>query len=360
MKIYVKAFLEKNFGDDLMLLELLKAFPNILFYIYYPEENEEFYQVLLKEQLNWKGTRVELYHIPAQFPTHYFSYVLLLGGSVLMGSREEGVFFRERNITALKKLKNHGTKYLIIGCNTGPFISETTEEAVKKELRHTDFVITRDQASYLYAKALIPHQLTWTKDILWDMGKKVAECARCFGLGITLFCGKNKAHSIQFWTQVLDHYIHLTQEKVCVFAFSVGKQEDHTLCRVVKNKSQFPDKIETVFHQENTPYDLINFVPACEKFIGIRFHGVVMALSCGVPVLPLRYSNKTDNMCHDLGADAYVMDLSQVENMNAENFVRDIIMKDESFFHMEGHIYKNKKPPFEILKEYLEKEEHDE
>lgn len=358
MTIYVKAFLEKNFGDDLMLIELLTQFPSYHFEVYCGNENRDFYKVLLEDFSNFCFTPIELYQIPEKYPKNSISYIILLGGSVLMGSREEGIFFRERNINAVQQCKQQGIKYLIVGCNTGPFISDTTEHAVKKEIKEASLMITRDKTSYLYAKDIIPNNVNWTKDILWNITPIHRQNHKKFGLGITLFYTKNKKESLEFWTTVVDTYIELTGENVCLLAFSVGIQEDHILCNDVKTKSKHPTMIEIIEHTPFNPYVIVDHIALCKKMVAIRFHGVVMALACNTPVLPLSYSTKTDQLLDDLDASSYNLPLSRIENMEISEFLQNFLLNDTCFYTKDYDLYQNTRTQMELLQEYLEKDEN--
>lgn len=358
MTIYVKAFLEKNFGDDLMLIELLKQFPTYHFEVYCRTENRDFYDTLLEDFTNFSFTPIELYQIPEKYPENSISYIILLGGSVLMGSREEGIFFRERNINSIQQCKEQGIKYLIIGCNTGPFISATTENAVKNEIKEASLMITRDKTSYIYAKDIIPNNVNWTKDILWNIAPIHSENHKKFGLGITLFYTKNKEESLEFWTSIVDSYIESTGEQICLFAFSVGIQEDHILCNDVKRKSKYPSSIEIIEHSPSNPYGIVDHIALCEKMVAIRFHGLVMALACSIPVLPLSYSTKTDLLLDDLDASSYKLPLSYVEKLPVSDFIQDFLLSDPCYYKKDKDLYQNMRTQMELLQEFLEKDKN--
>lgn len=357
MNIYLKAYLGCNYGDDYMILELLRNFSKIKFYLNCSPFYKDFYEKFFCDYDNLIFTDFELYQIFDNYPKNFFKGVLLLGGSVLMGSREAGIFFRERNISTLTKLKDYGTNYWIVGCNVGPFISNTTENTVKKEIQIADLIVTRDQTSYNYCKSINNKKVLWTKDILWTIGNAYKNESKAFNLGITLFYSdtteEGKFKTVNFWKNLIDNWIKKNKRNVALFAFSVGEQNDHGLCDQIVNLSKYPENITIISHKSSNPEQFLKSISSCERMIGIRFHGVVLSISCNVPVIPIAYNNKTEQLCKDLNCSHLV---NKIEDFEKIEDTTDFLLENRNYFALKTDIYSNQKSQMEILKDYLEEE----
>ncbi len=315
LKVYVKAFLDQNFGDDLMLIRLLASFPAIDFYIYCCEEKQAFYHQLLADYPNGKLISIELYQIENAYPCHFFDYIVLLGGSVLQGSRNEGVFYRSRNIAALKSLATQGLKYLIIGCNIGPFINNYTENAVKSEIACADLLIARDRASYKYAHKIINHKAHLAADLLWQSFSNIPKQAPCYGLGIAVLAAKDSEQTNQyssFFAKLADDYIEQNQQKLALLALSCSPNSDLQLAELIKLKAQHQPMIDIICHQSTNQLQIIKGINQCRRIISIRFHAMIIALSQGIPLLPIYYSNKGANFGQDLGLAGRMLSLADL------------------------------------------------
>jgi polysaccharide pyruvyl transferase WcaK-like protein len=152
MNIYVKAYLDKNYGDDLMLVRLAGSVdPSCVLYINCEKPMEDYYHNLLKEFSNYKFIQCPLRNIH-RYGKNFFACILLIGGSVLQGNNFKGCFYRFLNTCEIGFMRAHGTPYAIVDCNTGPFINRITELFVRGELRQAALVTTRDSASLKFIK----------------------------------------------------------------------------------------------------------------------------------------------------------------------------------------------------------------
>lgn len=335
MKIYVKAFIDKNLGDDLMIVQLLENSPDIDFYIYCESHQVPFYTELLKSYSNYVFTQVELWKIH-NFGVGFFDSILLIGGSVLQGNRNRGCFYRFRNTMTILSAKLFGTKYIILGCNVGPFINKFTELFVKLELFSANLITTRDQASYDFIEKIVGRREVYLfSDILMDFKNDYNVSFNPDGsrLGISVLNSTNENICNQkirnFFAELIDLYIQKTNASVTLFAFDSGKQNDHEeaskTLELVKNK----ERVEIITHNEDY-LALPHALSKCSILIGVRFHAIVLGLSMGVPLIPAIYSNKTENFLNDIGYNKKKIDIRNIEAYNVETLVEYIMKNDES------------------------------
>lgn len=327
-RIFVKAFLDKNFGDDHMLLKLLRFFPQESFYVSCAQENLGYYERLLRGYSNCKLTQVELRQISRHFPNGFFSFILLLGGSVLQGSRNLGCYYRGRNIRAILRAKRWGTKYLIVGCNTGPFVNALTKAFVCLEIAAADFVTTRDRASYaLVQDASKGRGRTFLAgDLLWDISEEfpMAGPPEAGRLGISVL-GSNRPELcsealVRYFAKIVDLYLEEEDHQVSLLALNAGRQDDAWVAEQIYSHVQRPEQVRIVCHGCDSPWAILQETAACERVIGLRYHSIVSAFSYGIPVLPIAYSNKTEQLLADYFGAAEPIQLQDLLKIQPEEF----------------------------------------
>ncbi len=353
LKVYLKAFVDQNFGDDLMIMRLLSYFPNIDFYLYCSEDKQFFYRQLLAGYPHCKLTNVELYQVAINYPANFFGYIILLGGSVLQGSRNAGIFYRSRNIAALKSLASQGLKYLIIGCNIGPFINHHTENAVKSEIACADLLIARDQASYKYAQKIIGNKAYLASDILWHSIYNIPPQIAKYGLGIALLSSKNAAQNSQyahFFINLADNYIKHSQEKLAFLALSSSPNSDLQLAELIKQKAQHPQMIDLIYHHSEDALQIIKAIKQCRQIMAIRFHAMIIALNQSIPVLPIYYSNKGANFGSDLGFSHQMINLNDLLAKDSRQIMQ-LIDNRQNYINIKKPLKLN--DPLAILADYF-------
>lgn len=338
-RIFVKAFLDKNFGDDHMLLKLLRFFPQERFYVSCPQENLGYYERLLRGCSNCELTQVELRQISRHFPNGFFSYLLLLGGSVLQGSRNLGCYYRGRNIRAIRRAKRWGTKYLIVGCNTGPFINALTKAFVCQEIAAADLVTTRDSASYALVQDALKGRgrAFFTGDLLWDISADfpVEGPPEAGRLGISVL-GSNRPELcsealVRYFAKIVDLYLQEEGRQVSLLALNAGGQDDMRVAKQICSHVQRPERVRIVRHGCDSPWAILQETAACERVIGLRYHSIIGALSYGTPVLPIAYSNKTQRLLADYFGEAEPIQLQDLLKIQPEEFFSQYVQNEDRY-----------------------------
>lgn len=332
--IFVKVFLDQNLGDDLMLLKLAQYFPDTTFYISCPHALQKAYRTLLIETANTVLADTELKDIMS-FGTHFFQAIIQIGGSILQGTRNMGCFYRYRNIRTIKKMKKAGVPYFIVGCNTGPFINRLTEYFVKLELRSAAGISTRDKASRDFIEKSVNKKLPvyYGDDILLDSMNFFRIHKKDKGyLGISVFNSGNESfvneRVIKAYATIADRYIERTNKKVVLLALDTGNQNDSLLAEKVLGLMENKDKARIVSYEIGNPLAILQEIASCQYMVAVRFHSMILALSAGVKVFPVIYSNKTENFLDDNGY-ANKTYLSKLAELDADNLVDTLIEEDQ-------------------------------
>jgi len=323
MNIYLKIYLDRNFGDDLMLYKFVGYFFYATIYVHCENHMLDFYSELLFKFKNVKLIECPLREIDA-YGNGFFDYIVLLGGSTLQGNRYMGCWYRFLNCRLIKKQKQFGTKYAIIGCNTGPFKNKITKYFVKKELRCAEIVTTRDKNSFeLISFSTNISEIYYYPDILFDLSEKHSTCEGKKGLAISVY-GPETDNTVTFLAQLCDCYIKKTGENVKLICFDIGKENDVQAADAVYALSGQKEKIDIIKH-EPTCEQIISSIGSSRIVLAIRFHAAILAASLGIPFLTMSYSNKMRNFMKDINKADKDTPINIVSTLSPNDYLHELL-----------------------------------
>jgi polysaccharide pyruvyl transferase WcaK-like protein len=349
MNIYVKVYLDKNLGDDLMLVRLAQTIDDCAVLFIHCESNMlEYYTKLLSAYENVRFINCPLRKITT-YGKGYFKIVLLLGGSVLMGTRNKGCWYRFLNVLLFKRLRQQGTKYAIVGCNTGPFINKFTEYFVKLELRQAELITTRDKASFRFIKNTVKSNtsVSYFPDMLMSAPENIDAQVMKKGDGCCISVHGPSGMAINgFLSQIANIYIAKTNNPVTLICFDSGTQNDIAAAKDVFSGIVHKEKVEIIENNDDHK-SLIARMAKCDRVLAVRFHAMILAISLKIPFLAISYSNKTENCLSDIGEANKILAISDVTRKNAEDFANELIEnpimpKTEWQTGTDGHLQKFK------------------
>lgn len=76
--------------------------------------------------------------------------------------------------------------------------------------------------------------------------------------------------------------------------------------------------------------DLKRIYSFCDYIVGTRFHSVIFSLANKVPAIAISYTgNKTTGIMHDIGLDAYVIDIGSVEFEKLQTMFESLVLNED-------------------------------
>ena len=353
MNLYIKMYLNKNLGDDLMLIKFVEYFNEYNIYVDCQVIYAGYYDELLKEYSNIILIQCPLRKIEKVFGKGFFKCIVLLGGSVLQGNKYSGCWYRFLNCLHFKKYKKNGTRYAIIGCNTGPFKNNFMRYFVKLELNKADLITTRDTDSFEFIKNVTRSKKTpihYFPDILFCLSNRDNDFDKNNKvLGISVH-GPTKEKTSQFLANVCNEYLLNDGEKIKLFCFETGlNNNDKDAAEIIKSMVIKRDCVELICNENNMKEFINNFI-SCERIIAVRFHASIIATAFNMPFISISYSNKTKN---------YMSDIKCID----KNISIDVLDKtpEKDFLYLLNHnpampnmnFKKNHEGHFDVLNKYL-------
>lgn len=280
-----------------------------------PEFNEVQYQKIRSYGLYIKpgGRR---YRIPASIYTSLFfrfselwPYILpekqidvvLDASGFAFGDQWGAAFARKRLSGNIKRWKRDGKKIILLPQAFGPFENQNVLSELRKIIRHADLIFARDQISYNHLKGLPDTDETiylrpdftnlsvGEKPEKFDPEKLQVAIIPNFKM---LTGGQNTADYLQL---LKDTVVIIREQGYKPFFLMHEGKKDEEIALKVNGLLNRP--IDIVW--EPDPLKLKGIIGAVYGVITSRFHGLVSALSQGVPSLATSWSHKYEMLLDD-------------------------------------------------------------
>ena len=311
-KVFVMAYLRKNFGDDLFVKMLLEKYKNIDFYI--KSDKDEFVDILDKYDnlhvLYGKDTDEELYNSDVN---EYDAYVYI-GGSIFM---EGGSSYNlsEKFYDFVKRCKENNKPFCYISCNYGPYQTQEYFELSQKDFKECTDICFRDRYSYNLFSDI--ETVRYAPDFAFSYNTPKVEKQKDT-VGITVINlnirndlkDKNDTY-MNFLERNIKKYISLGKD---VFLFSFCKEEGdeetiEDILKLIPNENHLH-----VVRYEGDVDKFLNQYNLMEYMICARFHAMILSSTAMQKIYVMSYSKKIDRVVEDLDLDLPILHINELED----------------------------------------------
>lgn len=311
-KVFVMAYLRKNFGDDLFVKMLLEKYQNIDFYIKY--DKYEYLDILDKYDnlhvLDGKDTDEELYNSDVN---EYDAYVYI-GGSIFM---EGGSSYNlsEKFYDFVKRCKENNKPFCYISCNYGPYQTQEYFELSQKDFKECTDICFRDLYSYNLFSDI--ETVRYAPDFAFSYNTPKVEKQKDT-VGITVINlnirndlkDKNDEY-MKFLERNIKNYISLGKD-VFLYSFCKAEGDEETIEAILK---MFPNES----HLHVVKYDgdidkFLNKYNSMEYMICARFHAMILSSIAMQKIYVMSYSKKIDRVIEDLQLDLPVLHIKELDD----------------------------------------------
>ena len=225
-----------------------------------------------------------------------------------------------------KRWKKNGTKIILLPQAFGPFSSRTNKKAIKTIITNADLVFARDPVSHRYLTDVVgdrenikiaPDFTNLVEGIVPD-NFDVTNNRFCIIPNFQMIAKTTKEEGdsyIPFFIKCINYLISKEQKP---FVLVHEGARDLELAEKIRDgvNGDLPIVIES------DPLKIKGIIGVCEGTIGSRFHGLVSALSQGIPSLAIGWSHKYEMLFKDYGFVEGLIDMMT----NDENIYHNIDM----------------------------------
>ncbi len=330
-KVLVIGYFARNLGDDLLFKALVSRYPNSQFDLFcYDYQYSDHYKSIYKGYnvhiLSVNKIQRFIYKVYRKIFNKRFSCplckvniesynaVVYIGGSIF----QEGGHI----LDSIRECSFKTDNIFVIGSSFGPYKSDGFLSDSRKTLSLIRDVCFRDHVSYnLFANQI---NTRVSSDVVFSLPMvKVQKNNKSLGVSVI---------NIQWRTDVSrnsSRYLALL-DNLCKEAIDNGyainlysfceEEGDSEICHYLKEKllQTHEDACISIIAYKNNLNDFVNSFCSNRYTIATRFHAVVLSIANGIPVLPISYMNKTDNLLSDInytGVHVSLHDMNDISNV---------------------------------------------
>lgn len=311
MNILLDGYLDRNFGDDMLMRLTAYYFPEHRFYIQTPQK-----ELLLPFRAVENVLDYELE------PPEKLDFALTVIGSGFILRRIQSLYTFMRRERQRRKL-TRGIPTAVIGCSIGPFSSGIPERRLLDKLRSYNFITVREQysADYLRQNRIACACYPDIAFTLPDGWIPEASGEACLGISAYRREGMDNLPLYRAMSAAADTFIRRTGNRVLLFALDLGRENDLSAAYTIRSLSDFPEQMEIIPHDDCGGH-VIAGLRRCGCLIAVRLHMAVMALRLGIPFVPVAYSQKTWNLLRDLNYPGEIFSVDSIAEKALDEAVR--------------------------------------
>ncbi len=220
-------------------------------------------------------------------------------------SDQHGPGVTQNMAATVKHWKKNNTKIIFLPQAFGPFVNEKSKKAIRSIVEHADLLFARDKVSYDYLTELVgvrenvrisPDFTNLVEGVLPEEFDRKANrfCIIPNKRMLSQVGDEDRGRYVPF---LIECAKYLNQKGVKPFILIHEGEADLRLGQEVARGAGGNMNII----REEDPLKIKGIIGACDGVIGSRFHGLVSALSQGIPALATGWSHKYEMLFQDYG-----------------------------------------------------------
>jgi polysaccharide pyruvyl transferase WcaK-like protein len=229
-----------------------------------------------------------------------------------------------------KRWKKNNVKSVLLPQAFGPFSNKYSNYFMKRAIKNIDLVYAREEVSYNYLQHISDKSIRKYPDFTNLLNGslpenfKIRDESYCIIPNYRMIDKADQSQSELYISFLIKAINYLKSKNKNVFILLHDTGADKELINEIDNKLNH--EIEIVY--ESNPIHIKGIIGSCSGVIGSRFHGLVSALSQGVPTLATGWSHKYQMLFEEYNFIDGLLDISKGDNYIFKQL--DLIIDEES------------------------------
>lgn len=306
----------RNCGDDLLLLNVINEIRSVV--------KQNYKIIVFGNYLNIKKLlpEKEIYTKPRTvkqfFKFAFNADIIIIGPGGIFPSTNSKKLIFYLLITLIMKIRRRKIGY--IGIGIGMFQRKIDKFLINLITGYSNIFISRS-GNYLNFKPEIKYnRIILSSDMVFSDKSITVRNSKKDNIVVValanIFNCSDEKYKEHFISEIITLVKHILScgyfIKLIPFTNEIDKALNDSIAEIINNQN-----ISSVQFHDN-PYDTFYEVEQSYICIGMRFHALVMALSCGIPCLSISYSDKNEDVMNrfDLSDYSIRFGISEYEYFN--------------------------------------------
>lgn len=324
-KVTILAYSVSNLGDDLFVKILCNRYPHVQFtllssrkygyaFASIPNLNVVFSIPKVDGIFRRLKLRFTMQNLMTKRLCQQADAVVSIGGSIFMQGRNW-----QAQADDFLEYCNSSSKFYILGSNFGPYKDEIFKRTYSSIFNLVEDVCFRDQYSY---KIFSDHEnVRYAPDIVFTHKHKLKQCDSKTII-ISLIDLSNREQLEKYAKEYYAKMAAITKGlidrgyHVCLFSFCTFEGDmraiDHVLSSVGES---YRDQL-SIYEYAGNLEEAIEVLSDSTAIIATRFHAMILGFTMNKVVLPLIYSNKSENVLADIGFTGLFTRIENIEQLD--------------------------------------------
>lgn len=284
--------------------------------------------------------------------------VVLDGSGFMYGDTWGAKGIRARLGNEIKALKDNGAKVILLPQAFGPFDKSETKEAFKPIIKHADLIFCRDKKSFDYLVGAFGQKenIKLAPDFTNLLKVKTSKDGGFLSKQVCIVPNYRMIEETSYGKNYLDFFTEIIGyiKIKGLNPYFLIHEGDRDLQVAKKINSSLEHEIPIIVNEN--PLEIKLLIKESRFIIVSRFHGLVSALSQGVPAISTSWSHKYEMLMAEYKADDMIIRIS-----NDDNFINEAKQLVDQFCVEENFVsIKEKIKEGAIVQEQRSKEMWDE
>lgn len=336
-KVYIRAYIAGNFGDDLFIRIVCERYPAVQFWIIGSQrychnfddvpnlhyvKNDTLIKKLLRKSMNMIGKLFNISFL-RYFSIDYiwgaicckkFDLCLLVSGSYFIEWTDDlgywdYYFHMEKEF--------YSTAPCVLDINFGPYKREKYLEFYLNEMKKACFLSVRDRKTLYLLKE---SGAVYAPDMVFLYDKKRNIPYKYNNEYIVIAVVNNMVATDQYYKKMyeLEEYAYGKGYNVVLLSMCSSEGDGKTIEILCKKSQKLEDRIAIFEYGKKKIEEVVGLIAGADLVIAGRYHAMVISWVCNTPVVPICYSTKMINVIQDLAKECRYYTLEKIQEMKAE------------------------------------------
>lgn len=321
-RVYVKAYLAYNFGDDLFVNIFCNRYKNVQYQMItkfeYPKDIfGKNVQLIKQDDIKFINKIIRVLSLKNNSYENMImkknDLSLVIGGSMFM----------EKNSSSSKYFIGGGKDYYIIGSNFGPYQTRKYYNKFYNIFKNAKDVCFREKYSFDLFSDL--QNVRMAPDVIFSLDVSNVKITNNKNVVISVVDCEKKVdikYKEKYESKIVDLIEFFSNHEYGITLMSFCKVEGdeaaiESIMGKISNES-LREKVKRFYYKGNIN-EALDIIGDSQVVVGSRFHANILGLIMNKTIIPIAYSDKTVNVLSDCNFKGKIIDIREIDKFDVNS-----------------------------------------